>query len=44
MDSQNTTVSTIAERARAGQPIGVGIVGLGASPASWAETARRVAR
>jgi NAD(P)-dependent dehydrogenase (short-subunit alcohol dehydrogenase family) len=39
MDNQNTTVSTFAERARAGQPVGVGIVGLGASPDSWAETA-----
>ena len=34
MDNQNTTVSTFAERARAGQPVGVVIVGLGASPDS----------
>src|SRR4051794_24989462 len=39
MDNQNTTVSAVADRVRAGQPIGVGIVGLGASPDSWAETA-----
>ncbi len=39
MDNQNTTTPTFADRVRAGQPIGVGIVGLGASPDSWAETA-----
>ena len=37
--TQNTTASTVADRVRAGEPIGVGIIGLGASPDSWAETA-----
>ena len=32
MDNQNTTTPTLADRVRAGEPIGVGIVGLGASP------------
>ena len=39
MTNQNTTTATLADRVRAGEPIGVGIVGLGASPNSWAETA-----
>jgi predicted dehydrogenase len=36
---QNTLTPALANRVRTGQPIGVGIVGLGASANSWAETA-----
>ncbi|MBV2156629.1 Gfo/Idh/MocA family protein [Kitasatospora sp. SUK 42] len=35
----NTSPSPLAASARSGKPIGVGIVGLGASPGSWAERA-----
>jgi predicted dehydrogenase len=37
--SRDDILSALAGRVRADQPIGVGIVGLGASPDSWAETA-----
>ena len=39
MTTHNFTASRIADRVRAGEPIGVGIIGLGGSPDSWAETA-----
>jgi predicted dehydrogenase len=35
----NSTFPALVDRVRAGQPVGVGIVGFGASPDSWAETA-----
>jgi predicted dehydrogenase len=39
MNTHNALTAGLIERIQAGQPIGVGIVGLGASPDSWAETA-----